>query len=49
MYLYEYGMMNGDRKPEAPPIESLDRRYEASDKSWIEGWLEDEVDPCVPV
>ena len=34
--------------PEAPSVESLDRRYEASDKSWIQGWLQDEVDPCSP-
>ncbi len=36
------------KSPQCPPLESLSRRYEASDKTWVEGWLEDEVDPCSP-
>ena len=35
-------------QPKAPSIESLDRRYEASDKDWITDWLNDEDDPCSP-
>ncbi len=41
-------VFGGLTRPEAPSIESLERRYEASDKSWIEAWLQDEVDPCSP-
>lgn len=35
-------------QPEAPSIDSLDRRYDESDKDWTVGWLNDEVDPCSP-
>jgi len=34
--------------PSVPPNESLKRRYEHSDKSWIKQWLDDEDDPCEP-
>lgn len=34
--------------PACPSLESLNRRFEASDKSWLEDWLVDEVDPGTP-
>ena len=37
--------------PPAPILESLDslnRRFEASDKSWIAEWLAEDDDPCSP-
>lgn len=29
-----------------PPIESLERRFESSGKTWLAEWLEDDDDPC---
>lgn len=34
--------------PPCPSLESLSRRHEASDTSWQEDWLADDVDPCTP-
>lgn len=31
-----------------PPIESLERRWQASEKSWMRRWLDDDNDPCSP-
>lgn len=42
--------INGERLAgvDCPSIESLARRYEASDKSWLSSWLADESDPTEP-
>ncbi len=31
-----------------PPTDSLERRHQASDKSWVQGWLNDNADPTQP-
>jgi len=34
--------------PCPPSRESLQRRFETSEKLWIQNWSEDEVDPTTP-
>ena len=34
--------------PPCPSLESLGRRFESSDKNWVEDWLADDVDACTP-
>lgn len=41
-------MLEQMAEPSYPSLESLNRRFEASDKSWRAGWLADDVDPCTP-
>lgn len=43
-------LVNGQVVPSAPcpPAESLQRRYAASDRSWVSNWLADESDPTQP-
>lgn len=31
-----------------PSLESLDRRHDASDKTWVRGWVADDIDPSLP-
>jgi len=35
-------------RPACPSLDSLTRRYEASDKSWQQDWLADDTDPMRP-
>ncbi len=30
-----------------PSLESLERRHDASDKTWVQGWLADDIDPSL--
>lgn len=31
-----------------PPIDSMQRRFDASDRTWVASWLADDVDPAEP-
>lgn len=31
-----------------PPLDSLQRRYEGGDRSWLASWMADDVDPTQP-
>jgi len=39
---------DGTMSPEAPSLESLQRRHDANDPNWIREWLDGDVDPCRP-
>ncbi len=39
---------DGAMLPQAPSLESLQRRHESADPGWMRKWIEDDVDPCRP-
>ena len=36
------------RRLTCPPLASLKRRFDASDKGWIDAWMSDTIDPTEP-
>lgn len=46
---WNFVVTKGSADVHVPTNGSLERRWQASDKSWIYGWLEDEIDPTEPI
>jgi hypothetical protein len=47
-YVYSIGSGRLTASIRYPSLESLTRRFEASDQCWLQRWLNEDDDPCLP-